>query len=154
MRYAAQTGVPVDRSKSEIERLLARYGASRFAHGWDLDKAVVMFHAHGRMIRFTLPLPARKEFGTTPTGRARKNPRATDQAWEQACRQRWRALSLVIKAKLEAVESRIAEFETEFLAYVVLPTGGTVGEWVKPQIHEAYATGRLPKMLPGLGETS
>jgi hypothetical protein len=154
MRYAAQTGVPVDRSKSEIERLLARYGASRFAHGWDRDKAVVIFHAHERTIRFTLPLPDRKEFSKTTTGRERRNPQATEQAWEQACRQRWRALALVIKAKLEAVESRIAEFETEFLAYVVLPNGSTVGEWVSPQIGEAYAKGRLPKMLPGLGETS
>jgi hypothetical protein len=153
MRYAAQTGVPVDRSKSEIESVLRRYGASKFAHGWDHDKAVVMFHAHGRMIRFTLPLPDRKEYSTTATGRARKNPKATEQAWEQACRQRWRALALVIKAKLEAVESKIAEFESEFLAYVVLPNGETVGDWVLPQISNAYATGKLPKMLPGLGET-
>ena len=104
MRYAQNTGVPVERSKGEIERLLSRYGASKFAHGWDREKAVVMFHAHERMIRFTLPLPDRKDFSTTPTGRERKNPHATEQAWETACRQRWRALCLVIKAKLEAVE--------------------------------------------------
>lgn len=154
MRYASQTTVPVERSKGEIERLLSRYGASRFAHGWDREKAVVLFNAHDRMIRFTLPLPNRKEFSRTPTGRERKNPRATDLAWETACRQRWRALCLVIKAKLEAVESGIAEFTEEFLPYTVLPNGSTVAEWIQPQIGEAYAKGRLPKMLPGLGETT
>ncbi len=54
---------------------------------------------------------------------------------------------LIIRAKLEAVESRITTFESEFLANLVLPDGGTVGEWLSPQIDEAYATGRMPPML-------
>jgi len=147
MRYASQTTVPIERSKGEIERLLSRYGASKFAHGWDHEKAIVMFHAHDRMIRFTLPFPEKKDFSVTSGGRARRSEKVTEQAWERACRQRWRALCLVIKAKLEAVESGIAEFETEFLSYVVLPNGSTVAEWLSPQIADVYAKGRLPKML-------
>lgn len=54
---------------------------------------------------------------------------------------------LIIRAKLEAVESRITTFESEFLANLVLPEGGTVGDWLAPQIDEAYATGRMPPML-------
>lgn len=68
-------------------------------------------------------------------------------------RQRWRALALAIKAKLEAVETGIATFEEEFLNYIVLPDGVTVGEFIRPQIETAYATGTMPKMLPGIGET-
>ena len=37
--------------------------------------------------------------------------------WEQACRQRWRALALVIKAKLEAIDAEISTFEEEFLPF-------------------------------------
>lgn len=46
------------------------------------------------------------------------------------------------------MESRITTLESEFLANLVLPDGETVGNWVAPQIDEAYATGRMPPMLP------
>ena len=66
-------------------------------------------------------------------------------------RQKWRALALVIKAKLEAVESGIAVFEDEFMAYIVLPGGEeTVGDFMRPQIAEAYRIGAAPNMLPML----
>jgi hypothetical protein len=68
---------------------------------------------------------------------------------EQACRQRWRALSLVIKAKLEAVEAQISTVETEFLAQIVLPNGSSVGEWAAPQLALAYASGQMPALMPG-----
>ena len=46
--------------------------------------------------------------------------------------------------------SGITTLESEFLANLVLPDGGTVGDWLAPQIDEAYATGRMPPMLgPG-----
>lgn len=153
-RYATHTGVSVDRSKAEIERVLSRYGAQQFVSGWDQDRAVIGFRAENRVIRFTLPLPSKVEFEKTPKGRRRRNQDDAFRAWEQACRQRWRALSLVIKAKLEAVASGIAMFEDEFLAYIQLPTGQTMGEWAKPQIAKAYDGKRMPAMLPGLGETS
>ncbi|WP_198651245.1 hypothetical protein [Salinicola sp. CPA57] len=73
-------------------------------------------------------------------------------AWEQACRQRWRALALVIKAKLEAVESGITMFEEEFLAHIVLPNGGTVGGWMLPQIKKSYDSGSMPPLLAKPGE--
>lgn len=45
------------------------------------------------------------------------------------------------------MESGITTLESEFLANLVLPDGGTVGDWLAPQIEEAYATGRMPPML-------
>jgi hypothetical protein len=153
--YAATTQVPVDRSRSEIERTLSRYGADAFMYGWDKDRAVVQFSAHDRIIRFMLPLPDKSDrrFRLTPTGKAR-TAESAEKEWEQACRQRWRALSLVIKAKLEAVEAGIAEFEDEFLAYIALPNGQTVSDFIRPQIDEAYITGLMPPMLPALGAGS
>ena len=71
----------------------------------------------------------------------------------QACRQRWRALLLVIKAKLEAVTAGISTIETEFLANIVLPDNTTAGEWMIPQIDQAYRTGQMPPMLPAAGNS-
>lgn len=149
-RYAAGTEVSSDRSRSEIERTLRRYGATAFAYGWQGERAVIQFEANGRRIRFELPMPDRDdpEFTMTPTGRERSES-AAEQAWEQAGRQRWRALALAVKAKLEAVESGIATFESEFLAYTVLPDNQTVGEHLLPQLEAVYSTGEMPALLPG-----
>lgn len=87
----------------------------------------------------------------TPTGRDRTEKSQYD-AWEQACRQRWRALLLVIKAKLEATECGISSFESEFMANIVLPDGTTAGDFMLPQIAEVYKNGTMPPMLPMLEE--
>ncbi len=120
-------------------------------YGWDGDRAVIGFRASDRQIKFVIDLPDRNDREFTHHSRGRRTADAALKAWEQACRQRWRALALVIKAKLEAVESGISEFESEFLAHIVLPNGSTVGDWVAPQIDVAYTTGQMPSMLPALG---
>jgi hypothetical protein len=94
--FANKTQVPIAKSRAEIESMLVRYKASKFA-----------------------------------------------------CRARWRALALVIKAKLEAVESGITTFEEEFLAHIVLPDGTTLGQWAAPRLAHVYDTGAMPPMLPG-----
>jgi hypothetical protein len=151
-RYAATTDVSSSRSREEIERTLERYGADQFLYGWQDANAVVGFRMAGRQVRFILPLPARndKEF-TEYLSRGKLWARTDDASrklYEQAVRQRWRALALVIKAKLEAVESGIAIFEDEFMANIVLPNGRLVGEEVRPAIASAYETGTMPTMLP------
>jgi hypothetical protein len=75
---------------------------------------------------------------------------AVDSAMDQALRQRWRAMALIIKAKLEAVEAGIRTLEMEFLADTLLPDGRTVGQWSAPQIERSYQTGQMPPALPGL----
>ena len=151
-QFAADTAVSVDRSRAEIERTLSRYGASAFAYGWDQDKALVGFTMRDRQIRFVVTLPdqGERKFTHTPTGQ-RRAPAGAQKEWEQAVKQRWRALLLIIKAKLEAVESGIVEFESEFLSQIVLPDGSTAGQWMQPQIEHAYEYGEMPAMLPALG---
>lgn len=151
-RYAESTTVPADRSRAEIEKTLQRYGADGFMYGWSGESAVVAFRAKDRHVKFVLPMPDRKaeEFTQTPTGKARSAAQR-DAAYDQAVRQRWRALALVIKAKLEAVETGVTCFEDEFMAHIVLPDGQTVGDWMRPQIADAYSNGRMPPLLPGPG---
>jgi hypothetical protein len=148
--YAKDTTVPSDRSRAEIERTLTRYGATKFLYGWEEQRAVIGFEAQGRRVRFELPLPDRQARSITHTP-SRRTPRSREQqeaAYEQAIKQRWRALLLIIKAKLEAIESGITTFESEFLAHTVLPSGETVGEWLAPQLAQAYTSGRMPPLLP------
>lgn len=132
-RYAATTSVPVERTKQEIERALTNYGADQFISGWEHGRAMLGFRVKDRQVRFELALP------TNDSRRQKKI--------DQETRQRWRALLLVIKAKLEAVASDIATFEEEFLAHIVLPNNRTVGQWMLPQVQAAYKTGKMPKLL-------
>lgn len=146
MAYAENTKVPIERSKAEIEKTLTRYGAQGFAYGWQEEMAVVRFVIADRQVRFILPLPPLSEFARDGRNRLR-GKEAQQIAWEQGCRQRWRALALAIKAKLEVVESGIATFEDEFLAHIMLPNGETAGNWMKPQIAQAYQSGKMPPLL-------
>jgi hypothetical protein len=160
-RYAEKTEVSSTKSRDEIERILTRYGADQFMYGWQDGGAVIAFRKDGRHIRFVLPLPDRqaKEF-TEYLSRGKLLLRTDEAAlrlYEQAVRQKWRALALVIKAKLEAVEAGISIFEDEFMANIMLPDGNTVGDWMRPQIEEVYRVGHMPAMLPMLpapGSTS
>ena len=97
-----------------------------------------------------LPDPADRAFTRTETGRQRA-PKAAREAYEAAVRQVYRVFALVIKAKLEAVESGLVEFQAEFLAQLVLPGGVTVGDVIGERIDEAYETGRVPALLPDYG---
>lgn len=152
MTYAENTSVPVERSKAEIETTLQRYGACEFVSGWDADKALIGFRCRDKFVRFELPLPKRddKRFTHTPARRTLRRPDEAYRAWEQACRQKWRALALCIKAKLEAVESGITTFEDEFLAHIVMPNGQTIGRWMVPQIEQMVESKQMPRLLPGL----
>lgn len=158
-KFAASTSVPVEKTRAEIEGLIVRYGATHTAFMNAPDRAIICFEAKGRRIMFELPLPEREreEFTTFRHSSGKRMPRtetAAAAAWEQACRQRWRALALVIKAKLEAVESGISLFEDEFLANIVMPDGQTVASHVKPVIASAYESGTMTPLLPPPGRLS
>jgi len=155
-KFAANTEVSAEKSRSEIERTLSRYGATAFMYGWEGSRAVIGFRAHNRMLRFVLPMPDKKAREFTHTRHENEwSQRELSQAesekrYEQAIRQRWRALALAIKAKLEAVDAGITEFESEFLAQIVLPNGQTMADHSKPLIERAYESGEMPLLLPHL----
>jgi len=125
VRYASRTKVPIAKSRMEIEQILQRYKADQFGTAMADSRAMVQFRVSNWMVRFVLPLPNKNE---------------------QDQRQRWRALCLTIKAKLEAVESKITSFETEFLPYIVLPSGQTFGEFAVPQLTELKEKGKMPNL--------
>jgi hypothetical protein len=143
MAYAQGTLVPTDKSRSEIEKWLRRAGADQVNSGWSEEKAVVAFRMpmksslDCRYIRIEMPLAV---------AGGRWNSR---EKIDQENRRRWRALLLYVRAKLESVESGIMAFEDAFMAHMVLPTGETVSRFMRPQIEQAYKSGKMPKALPG-----
>lgn len=148
-QYAKNTNVTSELSRLEIEKILIKYGAENFAYATASGQALIGFTMNGKQVKFLLPLPKQEEFRLTPTGRLRTE-NSKYEAWEQACRSCWRSLKIVIQAKLEAVECGISVFEDEFMANIVLPSGQTVGDFMRPQIEQAYVSGSVPSMLPTL----
>ncbi len=126
-RYAERTKVPVSRSRDEVDRVLEKAGASAVAIMRDGNSASVAFRLDGRNYVMRLPYP--------------------DNPSDQEIRQRWRALVLVTKAKMEAVEAGITTPDAEFLAYAMLPSGQTLGEHLHDHPEQLTTSSRL--MLPG-----
>ena len=150
-RYAANTKVSTGASQTEIKRVVQKYGAKSFGSFEEGSLAVVLFETGDRRIRFNLALPdpAAPEFCKTERRAARRSPKAARASWQQACRQRWRALLLAIKAKFESIQSGIESFDEAFLSQIVLPDGETFGTRATDAVSVAYSGKPLPSLLPG-----
>lgn len=150
--YAEATEVSVERSRMEIERAVTRFGASAFLYGWRENMVLFSFELSGYRVQFRIPMPDPNErrFTETPTGLLRSEG-SRREAYEQATRQRFRALLLLLKAKMEAITSGIMTVEETFFAEVVVPGGQTVYEVQRPHLQAMRDEGTpLPPMLPGL----
>jgi hypothetical protein len=139
MTYASGTTVNVAASQQEIAKTLHRYHVDTYSFGARPGMAMVEFALRDLPIRVAVPLPEKpaKQRGTNPaTGRV------VDlwARWEQEVKECWRALLLLIKANLEAVDRGIIRAEQAFMAFLIAPNGQTVGEIVLPQFLES---GRL-----------
>lgn len=147
-RFAQETDVPVEQTQREIEELVERYRADDFIRGRQGEAAIIAFRMNACTVKFVLPIPVIADFEKMPNRNAKRTPEAQRQAWELGKRQRWRALKLSIQAKLEAVAAGISTFEREFLPFIVLPGGQTVGDEIIPRLPETFGTG-APLLLAG-----
>lgn len=136
MTYAKGTSVSVERTKNELDKLLAAVGAGKRSIGYDEEGgyAVVGFELGtpngpaeklAIMLRLPMPIPSERRFAVDHRGRPRTIERRRFE-WEQACRERWRGALLLVKAKLEAVRTGTTTLEREFLADIRLADGSTV----------------------------
>lgn len=153
-RYAERTAVPAEQRRGEIERILARYGATAFGYATTSDRAQIVFELGGRRMRVDVRLPDRKDKEFTQRKDApwlSRTDAEAEKRYEQAIRQRWAALALYLKAVCEAIDNDLVTAETAFLPYVVLPDDRILSEAVAPQLAAAYASGQMPALLPGSG---
>lgn len=144
--YAKNTNVSPEKSQEEIRKTLRKYGADKFGTMEEKDRAHVMFEYNNMSIQITAQFPDRSEFTKTETGRSRTES-AVDTEYEQAIKQRWRALLLGIKAKLEFCESGISTIEKEFMANIILPDGRNISDHLLPELSQITKSGKMPKLL-------
>jgi len=148
--YAQGTDVPVERSRAELETILHKHGATSIGMLRDQAGVVLVFEMSGRRIKQSIANPDPAQYQLTDK-RQRRSPEAVKAAVEAELKRRWRALVLIIKAKLELVASGGSTFEVEFLPHVLLPNGETVAEAMLPRIAQAYQTGSMPRLSLGAG---
>jgi len=120
-KHACETTVPVSKTKDSIEKLLIKYKATALQLGYDDERNVanIDFKMKGYAMRILFPLPLK-------TTNKAKN--------EQRLRTRWRDALLSIKAKLVMVDTGFATFEKEFMPYLLMPDGRTVGDVMLDEI--------------------
>lgn len=130
--YAQRTTVDVSKTRSEIDRLLVKYGATQVGIMNDELEAcaAVLFTMRGARFRIAIPLPTDKELAAS----------RRQVSLEQLRRERWRAVLLLLKSKLEIVRLGVVTLEHEFMADLLLPNGGTVGEQLAEAIRHGLGT--------------
>lgn len=149
MAYAEETTVPFDKSIAQIVRLIKDSNADSVAQFEGANDFAVQFMLAERLIRFRLPLPTLDDMPLYTAQRHRYTEAQRRNKLEQAKKSKARALLLVIKAKLESVESGIETTEQAFLANVVMADGFTVYERIAQPIALEYQTGK-PSASAGL----
>jgi hypothetical protein len=135
-RYAEGTPVTVNASQGEIARILTTHGVKK--QGWlsSPDGDELMFELGGHSFRFPILKPTiaeiRRDYPNTRDEHAK-----LDGEW----RRRWRANVLLLKAKLEFIDSGDTTLERELLPYMLTANGQTVGDLI--------TAGKLPMLESG-----
>lgn len=141
-RYAEGTAVTVMSSRGEITGILAKHGCQRFATGTEPNGDTLQFELGGKVFRFFIPKPTPESVRKRDAGNYSYPANVDWVAKAEAEHRRvWRAHVLLIKAKLEFIDSGDTTLEQEFLPYAVLPDGRTVGDLI--------AAGGLPLLGTG-----
>ena len=122
-RYAEGTTVSVESSRGEITGILAKHGVKKMGWMSDGTNDQLVFELDGHNFRFTIEQPdlawAKANF-----------PNAYDWNAKVAAewRRRWRSNVLLLKAKLEFIDSGDSTLTRELLPYLVTASGRTLEE--------------------------
>lgn len=147
-RYAERTEVPVEKTRTEIESTVKRYGATGYSYGWQDNRHVVQFIIQNRRIKIELVLPTMddEQFKYDRRDNWRTDKEIT-KAWEQEVRRKWRVLLLILKSRLEELDEDVP-IEFALTPWILLPNGQTVGSVITERIDAAYQVGSMPPLLP------
>lgn len=137
-RYAADTKVSVSRSREELHRTLARYGATETLVHEKAGELRIGFVLGGYRVAVPMAMPEPDDY-------------PTKAAYEREERRKWRVLLLLLKGRMELIEEGAETVTEAFLPYLMLPDGGLVGDEVIPNVRQAYRSGRMPEgLIPSL----
>lgn len=147
MAFAENTKVPFERSIAAIIEIIDKAGADQVGQMQSKDGFAIQFTLDNRMVRFKVPFDKIEDMPTVDGRGSRLSADQRASKLAQSKRQRGRALYLVIKAKMESLESEIETFEQAFLAHVVMADGKTLYERIGTSIAHEYETGAPSNML-------
>lgn len=140
--YAANTDITPEKTLQDIQKLVRAAGAAKFGYEDSDREIVIRFSMKGLRglvdICFKVPLPQAADFIYNSIGQRMRDVQAK-QSHARAVRSTWRALLLVIKAKLEAIDAGIEVLEEAFLPQIVVENR-TVYEALQPAL-DAYQSG-------------
>lgn len=127
-RYAWMTKVPVEKSQAELMALLGKHGVTDLATSHSLAKgSAIRFRIGDRWFELAIPRPAWAEIAKE----YERTVGTMDDNIEQEYRRRWRAHLMLLKMKLEFIESGESTVESEFLSSLLLANGQTLGAVVR-----------------------
>jgi hypothetical protein len=131
-RYAEGTPVTVQSSRSEIQSILAKHGCLSMAWAATPSSDTLEFILHGKHFRFVITQPTFEDIKAQYKADGRDWGRIRDWDVKVAAewRRRWRANVLLLKAKLEFIDGGDTTLEREFMPYLVLQDGSTVGDLI------------------------
>lgn len=129
-RYATKTEVTVSRSQEELRSLLLKYGVTSFGFAEQPGGAMLAFQVGDQNHRIFMPIRSGADPAFAYAGSRRRDAKGRKVAAVNEERARWRALVLVVKAKLEYAAILGQSIESAFTEYRVLPSGRTVQEEV------------------------
>jgi len=142
-RYAADTTVPVARSRGEIDSLLRQWKCKGIQWTDQFDDGIVVlrfawaFEGNSYMTRFTIRLPSESELmkqaidGRSST---KISPIKLEKLQAKQGQQEHRILLLWLKAAFNAVQAGIVRAEEIFLPFLEGANGQTVSEAVLPRL--------------------
>lgn len=130
-RYAEGTKVTVESSRGEITGILAKHGVQRMGWMGGPEGDQLMFELAGGSYRLDIRKPTATELRKRDGGSYTYPDNVdwhgkVDAEW----RRRWRANVLLLKAKLEFIESGDTSLERELLPYRLVKGGQTVEDLV------------------------
>ncbi len=136
-KYAANTQVPVGRSKQQIEKLLTDWGINEFFFGTSPRGDGIGFKYKDNVYKFNVPTPKKSNYYSNAT-------------YQRELRRRWRVLYMSLKMELEKINSGLTTFEDQFLAMRCLPDGSTVSDFMNlPENLELLHKAEMPRLLTG-----
>ena len=143
-RYAEGTKVSVESSRGEITGILAKHGVQRMGWMGSPEGDQLMFELAGGQYRLNIERPTLEE--------VRKRYIADGGRWnlvydeqgkvDAEWRRRWRANVLLLKAKLEFIDSGDTTLDRELMPYRVLSDGRTLEQAIAQDGIKLLAAGR------------
>lgn len=124
-RYAEGTKVTVENSRGEISGILARHGVLLMGWMGGPEGDQLMFELGGGQYRLDIRKPTMGEVRELYPN-AYDHQAKLDGEW----RRRWRANVLLLKAKLEFIDSGDTTLDRELLPYRVLKDGRTLEQLI------------------------